>query len=640
MLVGNILSTFLYKSAYPINQVLKTATVKVAVFLFLFFSNLTTYSQWMLINETGGRPDSSAALEISDTTRGLLPPRLTTNQANAINNPANGLLIYNTDSSCYCFYNGTSWELVGSSGGSSNSTGVSSVEESGVVTLKGVKSQGINGGTFTAGSWVTRELNTIDGDTSFIAITSNQFTLESGVYQLEWSAPAYRVGVHKTRIYNVTDASEIEYGSSENINSTEEVATRSMGSAIIELTGSKTLRLEHRCSTPRAVNGLGTASSFGSEVHAQVKITKLDKVFGSGIANSGSNSIDTLNENFFSARISASGTVVSENVDWISNVTKSSSGNYLITFKPGLFSQPPSIQMSIDDQGSSSVNGWSATYESVGTASVNAIVRIHSSSTSNFQEFDRAFTISAYRQGSDYRINTQLSSASSNGNTGVGNTSPAAKLDVSGAIKLDSATNTPLAGMMQYKNGGMEYYDGTVWVPMTPAGLIQPFAGDTSEIPDGWLLCDGRTVSRTTYGRLFSTIKTNWGAGDGSTTFHLPDLRGRFLRGQDLNAGNDLDTAARTAVNTGGNTGGGVGSVQGDAIRNISGSLGTRQDDHAPFTISSGPFSRTNSSGLVNFGASGSGTGSRTINFNASAVVPTGADNRPKNAYVVYIIKY
>ena len=55
------------------------------------------------------------------------------------------------------------------------------------------------------------------------------------------------------------------------------------------------------------------------------------------------------------------------------------------------------------------------------------------------------------------------------------------------------------------------------------------FAGNT--IPEGWLLCDGSAVSRTDYAKLFSAIGTTWGAGDGSTTFNLPNSIGRFAEG-------------------------------------------------------------------------------------------------------------
>ena len=62
-----------------------------------------------------------------------------------------------------------------------------------------------------------------------------------------------------------------------------------------------------------------------------------------------------------------------------------------------------------------------------------------------------------------------------------------------------------------------------------PAGTMQMFAGNT--IPAGWLLCDGSAVSRTDYAKLFSAIGTIYGAGDGSTTFTLPNLIDRFLQG-------------------------------------------------------------------------------------------------------------
>ncbi len=69
---------------------------------------------------------------------------------------------------------------------------------------------------------------------------------------------------------------------------------------------------------------------------------------------------------------------------------------------------------------------------------------------------------------------------------------------------------------------------------LVPTGAITPYAGTTP--PAGWLLCDGSAVSRTAYARLFAVIGTTYGAGDGSTTFNLPNLRGRFPVGQDGSA--------------------------------------------------------------------------------------------------------
>lgn len=72
---------------------------------------------------------------------------------------------------------------------------------------------------------------------------------------------------------------------------------------------------------------------------------------------------------------------------------------------------------------------------------------------------------------------------------------------------------------------------------LTPAGAIMTFA--MSAAPSGWLYCDGRPVSRTGYSRLFAAIGTTYGAGDGSNTFNLPDLRGEFIRGWDDGRGID-----------------------------------------------------------------------------------------------------
>jgi microcystin-dependent protein len=100
-----------------------------------------------------------------------------------------------------------------------------------------------------------------------------------------------------------------------------------------------------------------------------------------------------------------------------------------------------------------------------------------------------------------------------------------------------------------------------VWAStaLPPAGLGPlPYSGST--IPSGWLECDGTAVSRTTYARLFSAISTTWGAGDGSTTFNLPDMRGKTAIGagtgtvtaSGVNA--DVDTGTDSLTVTSNNT--------------------------------------------------------------------------------------
>lgn len=69
---------------------------------------------------------------------------------------------------------------------------------------------------------------------------------------------------------------------------------------------------------------------------------------------------------------------------------------------------------------------------------------------------------------------------------------------------------------------------------LMPTGVVLPFGGST--VPNGWLLANGAAVSRSGKARLFSVYGTTFGAGDGSTTFNLPDLRDRYIIGVNTNA--------------------------------------------------------------------------------------------------------
>ena len=86
---------------------------------------------------------------------------------------------------------------------------------------------------------------------------------------------------------------------------------------------------------------------------------------------------------------------------------------------------------------------------------------------------------------------------------------------------------------------------GALAALLTPVGVVECFA--RAAAPGGWLACDGAAVSRTTYADLFAAIGTAFGAGDGSTTFNLPDLRGEFVRGLDSGRGVDAARVLGTA---------------------------------------------------------------------------------------------
>lgn len=88
------------------------------------------------------------------------------------------------------------------------------------------------------------------------------------------------------------------------------------------------------------------------------------------------------------------------------------------------------------------------------------------------------------------------------------------------------------------------YDDGANWNSLAsatqanPVGTVLPFAGSVA--PNGYLLCDGSPVSRTTYANLLAAIGTAYGGGDGTTTFNLPDMRGRVPVGKNTGTFNAL----------------------------------------------------------------------------------------------------
>jgi microcystin-dependent protein len=190
----------------------------------------------------------------------------------------------------------------------------------------------------------------------------------------------------------------------------------------------------------------------------------------------------------------------------------------------------------------------------------------------------------------------------------------------------------PQAGEIIYDSSDSKFYGrdgGGNWVDLSvstlssvPAGTILPYAGTTA--PTGFLLCDGSAVSRSTYATLFALVGSSFGSGDGSTTFNLPDFRGRFLRGLDGAAGRDPDSGSRTAMATGGATGNNIGSVQAD---------GLKSHTHAG-NGADGPSAGNNS---INWAR---GTGSTTTGVMAAIANTGGNETRPVNAYTNFIVKY
>ena len=159
-----------------------------------------------------------------------------------------------------------------------------------------------------------------------------------------------------------------------------------------------------------------------------------------------------------------------------------------------------------------------------------------------------------------------------------------------------------------------------------PPGWVGFFAAEAA--PDGFLICNGaQNLSRVTYARLFGAVGTRYGAGDGATTFGIPDLRGKFLRGY---------LAGVTEA---------LGTPQSDAIRNIVGAFTLRSTTSGvwPNIVASarGAFVLSSGAWTANTVTVSTATGDgRVVAFDASKNVPTAAENRPANVALLPCIKY
>lgn len=151
-----------------------------------------------------------------------------------------------------------------------------------------------------------------------------------------------------------------------------------------------------------------------------------------------------------------------------------------------------------------------------------------------------------------------------------------------------------------------------------PPGIIGWFARSTA--PAGWLKANGAAISRTTYAALFAEIGITFGAGDGSTTFALPDLRGEFLRGWDDGRGIDAGRA--------------LGSGQLDQLQGHLHDLSNQVRTNGGGGTGSGNL-RTNSDGSASITA-----GAPYAAEGANGTPRVGAETRPRNLALLACIKF
>lgn len=129
----------------------------------------------------------------------------------------------------------------------------------------------------TSGDWRTRPVNAEVVDTdNLCALSSYQFTLQPGTYDYDIESPAYYVDGHQARLYNITDSSIVDVGTSERAGREASTMTTSKISGRFTITSAKTFELQHRCQTTNSSNGMGEGVSWAdTQVWAILKFWKV-----------------------------------------------------------------------------------------------------------------------------------------------------------------------------------------------------------------------------------------------------------------------------------------------------------------------------------------------------------------------------
>lgn len=149
------------------------------------------------------------------------------------------------------------------------------------INLQDRKTSGTSGGTFTSGAWRTRVLNTIVADdTGEVTLSSNQFTLPAGTYQIYAIAPAYNCSRNSTRLRNITDGSNTLIGTGAyTVDTTANVTGIATVTGKFTISASKTFELQHRCATTSEDDGFGANMGGGfavdTEIYSVVEVWKV-----------------------------------------------------------------------------------------------------------------------------------------------------------------------------------------------------------------------------------------------------------------------------------------------------------------------------------------------------------------------------
>jgi hypothetical protein len=143
--------------------------------------------------------------------------------------------------------------------------------------IRDEKADGVNGGTFTAAAWQTRDLNTKKYDSAGIAsVAANQVTLQAGTYRFRAIAPCRQVNANRLKLYNVTDAADVIIGNNASVANTVSTIVNAEVSGRFTIISEKVFELRHYCQTTVANLGFGTEDgmALGVEVYSSIELWK------------------------------------------------------------------------------------------------------------------------------------------------------------------------------------------------------------------------------------------------------------------------------------------------------------------------------------------------------------------------------
>ena len=124
--------------------------------------------------------------------------------------------------------------------------------------ISDTKASNVNGGTFTAGAWQTRDLQTENADPdNIVSISSNQFTLQAGSYLIKFQSTGYHVHRHITKLRDITNSANKGYGIMGYSNTTNATSNISHGMARVTISGATVYEIQHACQTTKSTNGMG-----------------------------------------------------------------------------------------------------------------------------------------------------------------------------------------------------------------------------------------------------------------------------------------------------------------------------------------------------------------------------------------------